>query len=58
MTPDSRSGLLHYVELYAADFEPSASFWGWLFGELGYSIYQVWNGGQSWQKSARWIHRT
>ncbi len=53
--PDSQSGLLHHVELYASDFEASASFWGWLLGELGYSVYQDWEGGRSWKRGPTYI---
>lgn len=52
---NSHSGRLHHVELYASDFAASASFWGWLLGELGYSVYQDWDEGQSWKRGATYI---
>ncbi|ODR82280.1 hypothetical protein BG842_23610 [Haladaptatus sp. W1] len=55
MTNDSATGLLHHVELYASDFETSASFWGWLLDELGYSVYQEWDGGRSWKRGETYI---
>ena len=56
MTNDSpRTGLLHHVELYASDFGVSKSFWGWLLSELGYTVYQDWDGGKSWKKGATYI---
>ncbi|EFW90544.1 glyoxalase [Haladaptatus paucihalophilus DX253] len=55
MTNDSPTGLLHHVELYASDFEASASFWGWLLDELGYSVYQDWDGGRSWKRGETYI---
>ncbi|WP_435152185.1 VOC family protein [Haladaptatus sp. DFWS20] len=55
MTSDSQSGLLHHVELYASDFDTSASFWGWLLGELGYDVYQDWDGGRSWKRGPTYI---
>ncbi|WP_266075578.1 VOC family protein [Haladaptatus caseinilyticus] len=55
MTSDSRSGLLHHVELYASDFDTSAAFWEWLLGELGYSVYQNWDGGRSWKRGPTYL---
>ncbi len=51
----SPTGLLHHVELYASDFETSASFRGWLLTELGYSVYQDWDGGRSWKRRETYI---
>lgn len=42
-------GLLHHIELYVSDLERSQQFWGWFLGELGYTLYQQWNGGASWK---------
>ncbi|WP_227375768.1 VOC family protein [Haladaptatus halobius] len=55
MTPDSNAGLLHHVELYASDFAASSSFWGWLLGELGYSVYQDWDDGRSWKRGETYV---
>ncbi|WP_458186174.1 VOC family protein [Haladaptatus sp. NG-WS-4] len=51
----TQSGLLHHVELYASDIETSASFWGWLLGKLGYSVYQDWDGGRSWKRGPTYL---
>ncbi|WP_231184272.1 VOC family protein [Haladaptatus sp. DYF46] len=55
-SPDSSpTGLLHHVELYASDFDASKSFWGWLLTELGYDVYQDWDGGRSWKRADTYI---
>lgn len=41
-------GLLHHIELNVSDLKESVQFWGWLLEELGYSVYQKWDWGQSW----------
>ena len=43
------AGLLHHVELYAADFATAVSFWEWFLGELGYERHQEWADGRSWK---------
>ncbi|KZN24346.1 hypothetical protein A4G99_08030 [Haladaptatus sp. R4] len=50
-----QTGLLHHVELYASDFHASESFWGWLLSELGYIVYQNWDGGKSWKRGGTYI---
>ncbi len=50
MANDSKTGLLHHVELYASDFGASEAFWEWLLTELGYTVYQDWDGGTSWKR--------
>ena len=42
-------GSLHHVEVYVADVEESAVFWGWLLGQLGYRPHQEWDEGISWR---------
>jgi catechol 2,3-dioxygenase-like lactoylglutathione lyase family enzyme len=41
-------GTIHHVELYVSDLQCSVAFWGWLLGELGYTVHQQWPEGQSW----------
>ncbi|WP_435063030.1 VOC family protein [Halobaculum sp. EA56] len=52
--PD-RAGQLHHVELYASDLDASASFWGWLLGELGYEPKNDWEGGRSWRNGPTYV---
>lgn len=42
-------GMLHHVEIYVSDLKRSAEFWGWFLSELGYTLYQEWEEGQSWK---------
>lgn len=42
-------GMLHHVEIYVSDLKRSADFWGWFLSELGYTLYQEWEGGRSWK---------
>ena len=55
VTGDSRAGLLHHVELYAADFEASVAFWDWFLGELGYEPKNDWEGGRSWKRGPSYL---
>jgi catechol 2,3-dioxygenase-like lactoylglutathione lyase family enzyme len=40
--------MLHHIEIYVSNLEKSTEFWGWLLEDLGYSVYQKWDMGQSW----------
>ncbi len=40
-------GIIHHIEIYVKDLEKTKKFWEWLLGKLGYSEYQVWEGGVS-----------
>ncbi|WP_212391798.1 VOC family protein [Sporosarcina beigongshangi] len=42
-------GLVHHIELYVSDLKKTIDFWGWLLEELGYSPFQEWENGRSWQ---------
>ncbi|MDX8291029.1 VOC family protein [Metabacillus indicus] len=42
-------GLIHHIEIYVSDLKRSIEFWGWFLDELGYSLYQEWDQGQSWK---------
>ncbi len=48
-------GELHHVEVYVADVEHSAAFWGWLLAELGYTPHQEWDEGISWRIADTYI---
>lgn len=50
-----KTGLLHHVEIYVDDLDATKTFWGWLLSHLGYSIYQEWDAGISYQKSNCYI---
>ncbi|WP_219644630.1 VOC family protein [Cohnella sp. CFH 77786] len=40
--------MLHHIELNVSNLKRSIEFWGPIFNELGYSIYQEWEYGISW----------
>jgi len=42
-------GMLHHIELYVSNLKRSVEFWGWFLEELGYDVFQKWDGGQSWK---------
>ena len=42
-------GGFHHVELWVPDLAASRRSWGWLLGELGWKLYQDWDGGCSWR---------
>lgn len=48
-------GTLHHIELYVSDLERSKAFWGWLLGELGYTVSQQWAQGISYQLGPTYI---
>ncbi len=41
--------MLHHLELYVSDFKKSLTAWDWLLTELGYTVYQQWEHGQSYR---------
>ncbi|MEW8967566.1 VOC family protein [Exiguobacterium alkaliphilum] len=41
--------MLHHVELYVSDLKKSLTAWDWLLNELGYTLYQQWDKGQSYK---------
>lgn len=45
----STAGVLHHVELWVPDLGRATAEWGWLLSELGYSVFQDWEGGRSWR---------
>ncbi|QUW20273.1 VOC family protein [Sporosarcina sp. Marseille-Q4063] len=40
-------GVLHHVEIYVSDLKKTVEFWSWFLGELGYDVFQKWDGGIS-----------
>ncbi|MFI4861182.1 MAG: VOC family protein [Phycisphaerales bacterium JB063] len=48
-------GQLHHVELYVSDLARSKAFYGWLLGELGYTVYQQWDAGVSYKKGETYL---
>ncbi|EST36983.1 hypothetical protein N566_15475 [Streptomycetaceae bacterium MP113-05] len=42
-------GMLHHVELWVPDLPRALASIGWLLESLGYSLFQDWDGGRSWQ---------
>ena len=48
-------GAIHHVELQTSDLAAATPQWGWLLGELGYSPYQEWEGGQSWRNGDAYL---
>ena len=47
--------MIHHIELYVSNLKKSIEFWGWLLDELGYSVYQKWDKGQSWKLGETYI---
>nr|WP_239534135.1 VOC family protein [Thalassobacillus pellis] len=37
------------MEIYVSDLQKSIDFWGWFLEELGYTLYQKWDSGQSFK---------
>lgn len=44
----AHAGCLHHIEIYVRDLSISREFWSWFLEDLGYSLYQEWNGGFSY----------
>lgn len=40
---------LHHVEIWTRDIEAATRSFGWLFERLGWTLFQVWDTGRSWQ---------
>lgn len=45
----TKKGLVHHIEIYVSNLVKTIEFWGWLLTELGYTIYQQWEEGISYQ---------
>lgn len=48
-------GRLHHVELWVPDLDRAGRSWGWLLGELGYTVFQDWPAGRSWRLGETYI---
>ncbi|MGC4893139.1 VOC family protein [Micromonospora sp. DT31] len=48
-------GGLHHVEVWVPDLAAASRSWGWLLGELGWTLYQDWPAGRSWRRGATYI---
>jgi catechol 2,3-dioxygenase-like lactoylglutathione lyase family enzyme len=46
---------LHHVELWVPDLAGSLRPWGWLLGELGYTVFQEFPGGRSFLKDSTYL---
>ncbi len=42
-------GQIHHVEYYVKDLAKTSEFWGWFLGRLGYSEFQKWESGISFE---------
>ncbi|MBN1327061.1 MAG: VOC family protein [Candidatus Cloacimonetes bacterium] len=42
-------GKLHHLEIYVDDLKKTEEFWGWFLQELGYTEFQKWKDGVSFQ---------
>jgi catechol 2,3-dioxygenase-like lactoylglutathione lyase family enzyme len=40
---------LHHVELWVPSLDRTRASWGWLLEELGFTLFQQWGAGLSWQ---------
>lgn len=48
-------GVLHHIEIYVSDLAKTKDFWSWLLKELGYVIYQQFEGGISYKLNDSYI---
>ena len=48
-------GGLHHVEVWIPDLAAASRSWGWLLGELGWTLHQDWPAGRSWRLGATYI---
>lgn len=47
--------MIHHIEIYVSNLKNSIEFWGWFLEDLGYSVYQNWELGQSWKQDETYI---
>jgi DivIVA domain-containing protein len=40
---------LHHMEIWVRDLEVALHSFGWLFERLGWTLFQMWDNGRSWQ---------
>ncbi|KAB2330719.1 VOC family protein [Bacillus mesophilum] len=48
-------GMIHHIEIYVSNLPKSVEFWSWFLEDLGYSVYQEWEEGQSWKLENTYI---
>ncbi|RLP86928.1 glyoxalase [Micromonospora sp. BL4] len=48
-------GALHHVEVWVPDLAAATRSWGWLLGELGWTLRQDWPAGRSWRLGPTYI---
>ena len=48
-------GSLHHIELWVPDLARATAQWGWLLSQLGYTLFQDWPAGRSWQLGATYL---
>jgi catechol 2,3-dioxygenase-like lactoylglutathione lyase family enzyme len=49
------TGTLHHVEVWVPDLQRAIISWGWLLQQLGYTEFQNWPAGRSWQLGPTYI---
>lgn len=49
------AGGLHHVEFWVPDLASAERSWGWLLGELGWTLFQHWERGRSWRLGATYL---
>ncbi len=49
------NGSLHHVEIYVSDLNRSRLFYDWFLSELGYTLFQDWPYGFSYQKDQTYL---
>lgn len=42
------TGVLHHIEINVSNLKQAREFYGWLLNDLGYHLYQDWDGGFSY----------
>lgn len=50
-----RRGLIHHVEINVFNLRRTIHFWRWLLEDLGYTVFQKWERGQSWKLGETYI---
>jgi len=48
-------GQLHHIEIYVSNLQKSSEFWGWFLEELGYELFQQWDGGCSYKLESTYL---
>lgn len=46
---------LHHVEINVSNLQNTIHFWEWLLEDLGYTVFQKWEHGQSWKLGETYI---